>query len=192
MTTSTSPRTATSSLLRPHHNNMAIPRKLQHNDLYIDTLNAFENEQQEIPKIYTIQQKENLSNNYLSPMLRFSGESDDNIDDWLRQFNYLLAIENNNHTEKTLHLYAASFLIGKAGKFFDEMKPEPKSWQEFTLKMKNRFQYKRNDQASLYLKILTRKQKNEEDTKDFIRDVARMAEDVQMPDELTIQTIIKN
>lgn len=83
-------------------------------------------------------------------------------------------------------------MIGKAGKYFDELKEEPKSWTEFEKLMRDRFGSTKIDKPSLLIKILMKKQKENENTKSYILEMAKMAEDAEMETNLTIQTIIKN
>ncbi|KAM0673335.1 hypothetical protein GVAV_003304 [Gurleya vavrai] len=63
--------------------------------------------------------KENSSSNInsMTQVLRFSGKTNENIDDWLRQFNYLFKYGETEVMDEKIHHFASSFLTGKAGKY---------------------------------------------------------------------------
>ncbi|KAM0686543.1 hypothetical protein COBT_002232, partial [Conglomerata obtusa] len=168
-----------------HENNNG---KFENDQFY--SSNPIENEK--TYKIYTIQHnKGNININTTSHIPRFSGESDESIENWLRQFNYLFIIGEYSITDGKIHHFASSFLIGKAGKFYDELKPQPKNWLEFINALKIRYQTKQTDKSSIFLQILTKKQQNNEKTKKFIRDVAKLANEARMNEEMALQATIK-
>ncbi|KAM0674868.1 hypothetical protein GVAV_001687 [Gurleya vavrai] len=144
-------------------------------------------------KIFMIRKENSCSNiNSMTQVLRFSGETNENIDDWLRQFNYLFTYGETDIMDEKIHHFASSFLIGKAGKYYDELKPQPKNWLEFINALKGRYQVKKVDKSSVFLEILTKKQQRKEKTKDFIRDIAKLSDEVKMNEEMAVQATIKN
>ncbi|KAM0686451.1 hypothetical protein COBT_002325 [Conglomerata obtusa] len=60
----------------------------------------------------------------------FAGEPGENLNNWIRQFNYLLNCRQN-YDINNLHHFAASLLIDDADKYYDELHKIPEDWNEF-------------------------------------------------------------
>ncbi|EJW04587.1 hypothetical protein EDEG_04207, partial [Edhazardia aedis USNM 41457] len=72
------------------------------------------------------------------PHKQFSGTNGESIEDWIRLFKpFLLFYKNENRC--ILHSYAVSLLIGEAGKFYDNLRSEPDSWEDFVDIMLKRY-----------------------------------------------------
>ncbi|KAM0673686.1 hypothetical protein GVAV_002774 [Gurleya vavrai] len=137
--------------------------------------------QSKIPKI----------NNNMLNIYRYSGAKNESLVDWLRQFKNFTRLYDG-FTEHNLHFYASSYLIGDAGRFYDDITPEPKIWSEFVKHMEARFGEPVLDKPGLYRKILGRFQKEEENTKEFCQELYKLGEKAEMDEELIVQTIISN
>lgn len=84
-----------------------------------------------------------------------------------------------------MHHFAASFHRGKAGKFYDKYKPEPKCCQYFASVLKDRYAEQTINQSSLLLKYLTINQQKNEKTTDYIKDMYKMAEEASMDNKVS-------
>ncbi|KAM0673332.1 hypothetical protein GVAV_003301 [Gurleya vavrai] len=163
-------------------------RNFENDYLYSSNLND-----DKTHKFFMIRKENSSSNiNSMTQVLRFSGKTNENIDDWLRQFNYLFTYGETDIMDEKIHHFASSFLIGKAGKYYDELKPQPKNWLEFINALIGRYQVKKVDKSSVFLEILTKKQQRKEKTKDFIRDIAKLSDEVKMNEEMAVQATIEN
>ncbi|KAM0685174.1 hypothetical protein COBT_003617, partial [Conglomerata obtusa] len=140
-----------------------------------------EKEHRKIPK---------FSNNTIN-IYRYSGSKDESLKDWLRQFRHFMRLYEG-YTEHNLQYYASSYLVGDAGRYYDDITPEPKKWSEFVCCMEARFGEPVLDKPGLYRKILSRFQKEDENTKNFCQELYKLAEKAGMEEDLIVQTIIAN
>lgn len=133
-----------------------------------------------------------IKNNQLHNItIKFSGEKGESFSDWIRQFKMLLKL-NTGYDETNLQWYAASHLIGEAGRYFDELKEQPETWTQFIEIMEKRYGTPAFDKPTILRRVLIRRQKINEPTKKFCEEVYKMAEEASMEESLAIQTIISN
>ncbi|KAM0678279.1 hypothetical protein COBT_004216, partial [Conglomerata obtusa] len=97
----------------------------------------------------------------LSGLKRFGGTHEENVKDWLRQFKVFLDFDMG-YNEYNLHLLASTLLIEDAGEYYDDLENEPSTWTSFCDIMKKRYSKPELDTHSLYIEILTRKQRKNE------------------------------
>ncbi|KAM0684984.1 hypothetical protein COBT_003807 [Conglomerata obtusa] len=129
--------------------------------------------------------------NNFGNLLRFSGNKDENVNDFLRQFRIFLSTSGDFDEYNLQHL-ASTYLIGDAGEFYDELYPEPKCWDDFKRVMIERYGKKKMDRAAITKNFLTKKQKEGENLQTYAEDMYKLGKSAKIDEELLVQTILMN
>ena len=96
----------------------------------------------------------------------FSGRKGESIEDWLRQFKIFAQLVDG-FDENNLHILASAHLRDDAGKFYDDLQQEPKTFKQFKEIMLNRYSLVPKDRPTLLRGVLNRYQQPGESASEF-------------------------